>query len=179
MERLSILYASALFDLAIEHDAIDEFLENALLLHDCLQDSECLRLLAHPHISAAEKHDLFKTAFKGRIHDDLLGFLFLTADKNRETYVLPALAELVETIKRHKRIVTAKVLSATPFDDGQAEQLKTILSEKLDKTVELSPKIDPSVIGGPYIFVDGYYIDWTVKKRLRDLTAHMKEGCGA
>jgi len=179
MERLSILYASALFDLAIEHDAIDEFLENALLLHDCLQDSECMSLLAHPHISAAEKHDLFNTAFKGRIHEDLLGFLFLTADKNRETYLLPALVELVEMIKRHNRIVTAQILSATPFDDEQAKQLKLILSEKLDKTVELSPKIDPSVIGGPYIFVDGYYIDWTVKKRLRDLTAHMKEGCGA
>jgi len=179
MERLSILYASALFDLAIGHDALDEFLENALLLRDSLQDSECKRLLEHPHISAAEKHDLFKTAFGGRVHEDMLGFLFLAADKNREAFLLPALAELVEMIKRHKRIVTAKVLSATPLDDIQARELRVVLSEKLGKIVELSPKTDPSVIGGPYIFVDGYYIDWTVKKRLRDLTAYMKEGCGA
>ena len=179
MERLSILYASALFDLAVQNDAIDEFLENAVFLRDCLLDSECMRVLSHPHISAAEKHEIFTMAFSGHIHEDMLGFLFLTADKNRETFLLPALAELVEMIKRHKRIVTAKVLSATPFDDKQTEELKKILSEKLDKTVELSPKVDPSVIGGPYIFVDGYYIDWTVKKRLRDLTAHMKEGCGA
>ena len=179
MERLSILYASALFDLAIEQDAIEEFFKDAIFVRDSLQDSECLRMLTHPHISAAEKRDIFRTAFEGRIQRDLLGFLYLTADKNREAYLLPALAELIEMIKRHNRIVTAKVLSATPFDEGQARELKAVLSEKLDKTVELSPKTDPSVIGGPYIFVDGYYIDWTVKKRFRDLTAHMKEGCGA
>jgi len=179
MERLSLLYASALFSLAQEQDAFDEYLEQAVHINDCLQTQECYRILAHPHISAAEKHDFFKKAFEGQIRDDLLGFLFLTADKNRETFLVPALAALIEMIKRHNRIVTAKVLSATPFSDAQAGELRAILSEKLSKTVELSLKIDPSVIGGPYIFVDGYYIDWTVKKRIRDLTIRMKEGCSA
>jgi len=179
MERLSSLYASALFDLAIEHDAVDEFFADAVFLCEFMQDREFLHVLAHPHVPAAEKHDLFRSVFSGRIHDDLLGFMFLAADKNRETFLLPALTALIEMIKKHNRIVTAKVLSAEPFDDKQADELKAMLSEKLNKTVELSPKIDSSVIGGPYIFVDGYYIDWTVKKRLRDLTVHMKEGCGA
>ena len=179
MERLSILYASALFDLALKNDAVDEFYSQATFLRDSLNDPECLRILVHPHISASEKHELFKKAFAGRVHKDLLGFLFLAADKNREAFLLPALNELLDLIKKHKKIVTAKVLSAAPYDEGQAAALKDMLSVKLRKTVELQMKVDPSLIGGPYIFVDGYYIDWTVKKRLRDLTVHMKEGCSA
>jgi len=175
MERLSVLYASALFDLALQHNAVDEFLDQAVLLRDSLQDDDCRRVLAHPQVSAAEKHEFFKKAFEGRIHEDLLGFLYLTADKNRVPYLLSALTALIGNIERYNKKVTAKVMSASPFSDKQAEELKAMLSERLEKHVELDLKIDPSLIGGPYIYVDGYYIDWTVKKRLRDLTIHMKE----
>jgi F-type H+-transporting ATPase subunit delta len=179
MERLAVLYASALFDLALDKGVTDDLLDQALLVRETLQDEQCQRILVHPHISAAEKQEFFRKAFAGQIHADLLGFLFLVADKNREPFLVPALTALVGMIERHKRIVTAKVLSAVEFDEKQAKALRGMLSEKLNKSVKLSLKVDPSVIGGPFILVDGYYIDWTVKKRLSDLTVHMKEGCGA
>jgi F-type H+-transporting ATPase subunit delta len=136
-------------------------------------------VLVHPHISAADKRDFFSKAFAGNVHDDLLGFLFLVADKNRETFLIPALTALIGMIERHNKKVTASVSYATELDDGQVAEMKAVLSKQLDKTVEIDLKVDSAVIGGPYIFVDGYFLDWTVKKRLRDLTVHMKEGCSA
>ena len=177
MERLSVLYASALYDLAVAKDVVDDFLDQAVMLRDTLQDPDCQRMLIHPQISAAEKHELFAKAFTGHIHEDLLGFLYLVAEKNREAFLLPALTALIELIERRKNKVTARVLSAAEYDEKQAETLRLMLSKKLNKDVKLSLSVDPSVIGGPYIYADGYYIDWTVKKRLRDLTVHMKEGC--
>ena len=179
MERLSIIYASALFDIALQKDAVDEFLGQAVFLHDTLSDEEFRHMLVHPQISAGEKHAIFREAFAEKINIDLLGFLYLVSDKNREIYLIPALKALIGLIERHNKIVTARVLSAAPYDDKQAESLRAILSNKLEKQVRLDLKVDPSLIGGPYIFVDGYYIDWTVKKRLRDLTVYMKEGCSA
>jgi len=179
MERLSVIYASALFDLAQKKDAVDEFLDQAVFLRDSLSDKDFQSVLVHPQITANEKHDIFRNAFAGQIDEDLLGFLYLVADKNREVYLIPALNTLIGIIERHNKIVMARVLSAAPYDEEQAGSLRAILSEKLDRHVELELKVDPSLIGGPYIFVDGYYIDWTVKKRLRDLTIHMKEGCSA
>jgi len=175
MERLSILYASALFDLALQKNAVDEFLGQALLLRDALKDQECKRLLEHPQISAAEKRDFFNKSFEGQINEDMLGFLYLAVDKNRIKYLFPALDMLISNIERRNRIVTAKVYSAAPFDETQAKALSKMLSDKLDKQCELDLKIDSTVIGGPYIYVDGYYIDWTVKKRLNDLTLSLKE----
>ena len=175
MERLSILYASALFDLALRQNAVDEFLSQAVLLRDSLQDEECKRFMDHPQISAAEKRDFFNKGFSEQIHEDMLGFLCLVVDKNRVKYLLPALTTLIDMIERHNGKVTAKVLSAAPYDESQAETLRLMLSKKLSKHVELDLKVDPTVIGGPYIYVDGYYIDWTVRKRLRDMTVSLKE----
>jgi len=179
MERLSVIYARALFDLALRQDAVDDFLSQAVFLRDSLSDEDCQRVLIHPQIAASEKQEFFRKTFSGKLHEDLLGLLYLVADKNREAYLISALEALIVVIERHKGIVMAKVLSAAPYDKKQAEELRVMLSKKLDKQVELDLEVDPSVIGGPYIFVDGYYIDWTVKKRLRDLTIHMKEGCSA
>jgi len=179
MERLSVIYASALFDIAIEQNVVNEFLEQAIFLRDSLGDEEFQNVLVHPQISASEKHEMFRSAFEGKIHEDLLGFLYLTADKNREKFLVPALKGLIGFIERHNKIVTAKVLSANAYDEKQAEALKVMLSKKLGKQVELDLKVDQTLIGGPYIFVDGYYIDWTVKKKLRDLSVFMKEGCSA
>ena len=175
MERLSVIYASALFDLALQQDSIDDFLEQAVFLRDSLSDEDCQRVLVHPQIPASEKQEFFRNAFEGKIHEDLLGFLYLVADKNRETRLIPALDALIGNIERHNRIVTARVLSASPYNDKQAEALREMLSQKLNKQVKLQLKVDSSVIGGPFIFVDGYYIDWTVKKRMRDLTVSLKE----
>jgi len=177
MERLSILYASALYDLAVQKNKTGDFLSQAVMIRDSLKDDDCQKMLIHPQISAAEKHEFFKKAFGGKIHEDLLGFLFLVADKKREEYLISALGTLIDMIEQSMNIVNAKILSAAEYDKKQAETLKKMLSKKLNKDVRLSLSVDPDVIGGPYIYADGYYIDWTVKKKLRDLAATMKEGC--
>ena len=109
MERLSLLYASALFELALESGSTDGFLNQAALIRDTLEDTECQQILCHPHISAAEKHAFFSKAFAGHVHADLLGFLFLVAEKNREKYLLPALTLLIDMIDKHNGKVKAKV----------------------------------------------------------------------
>ena len=179
MAELSALYADALFDIAMERGAADEFLEHSVFLRDTLRDDQCRRILVHPHISDKDKREFFRTALEGHIHADLLSFLYLVIDKNREAFFLPALTELIGRIERYQKKVTARVVSATALDNKQIAELKAILSKKLEKQVEVSCKVDPSLIGGPYIRADGYFIDRTVKTRLRDMTASMKERCGA
>ena len=179
MERLSTVYASALFDLAIEHNAIDEFLSQAKFLCETFSSLDVVRTLSHPQITAHQRREFFRNAFQDKIHVDFLGFLCLVAEKNRQKYLQSALSKLISNIEHHKNLVKAKVLSATPYDESQSESLRLMLSRKLGKTVELEINVDPELISGPYIFADGYYIDLTVKKRLHDLTVTLKEGCSA
>ena len=177
MERLNYLYASALFDLALDGEDIDSCLSEALFLRDVLQDTDILPILLNPKIPRNEKQKLLTEVLSGKVHENLLGFLNLTIEKNRQAYIISSLNAYIELIEKHKRIVTAKVITAIDLDTGQTKELEEILSQKLNKQVRLKVSIDPTVVAGPYIYVDGYYLDWTFKTRLRELTVHMKEGC--
>jgi F-type H+-transporting ATPase subunit delta len=179
MERLTALYATALFDLALQRGDIDKSLDEAAFLLDTLQDPDTLHMLLHPHVSKEDKQKLLTDTLTGHVHDDMLGFLNLAIKKNRQSFIISALDAYIDTIKKHKNIVTAKVISATELDSDQATELRDTLSEKLSKTVTLNVKVDPTVVAGPYIYVDGYYLDWTFKTRMRDLVVRMKEGCTA
>jgi F-type H+-transporting ATPase subunit delta len=176
MERLNALYASALFELAMERGDMDESLSEAVFLRDTLQGTDIMRILLHPQIQRNEKHKLLTDTLSGNIHEDLLGFLNLAIEKNRQAYIISILEVYIGLIEKHKNIVTAKIITATELDDTQTAELRDILSDKLKKQIRLSVSVDPSVVAGPYIYVDGYYLDWTFKTRLRELTVYMKEG---
>jgi len=70
--------------------------------------------------------------------------------------------------------ITAHVVSAAALNENQLFTLKNILSKKTGKQVELSVNTESSLIGGLHISVDGYVIDSTVKKQLRDMKMHLK-----
>ena len=176
MERLNALYATSLFNLALERNDIDQSLEEATFLKALLIDTDVLRILLHPHVPRNEKKKLLADVLKGKIHDNLLGYLDLAITKNRQAYIISTLDAYIELIEKHKNIVTAKVITATELDANQSANLRETLSKKLNKHVRLKMNIDPTVVAGPYIYVDGYYLDWTFKTHMRELTVHMKEG---
>ena len=178
MADLGIRYATALFEISQESGMLTEYLEQAQLLRDNLQEEEALLVLTHPRISADEKFEFINKAFGGILHQDLLGFIQLVIAKNREAFLLPALDKLVDMIKRHHNQTTARVVSAVPLTDAQADELSSILSKKLNKAVDITVVVDPSQIAGISIQADGYFIDRTVKSMLRDMKDAISENIG-
>lgn len=175
MAQLSNRYAAAIFELAIERGNLDESLSQAEFLRGILVGDDCKSIITHPRISSGEKKAFFDEAFKSHVNNELMGFLHLAVDKGREEYIVPILAEFIDMANNHLRRVTAVVVSAVPIRDDQQTALASLLSRKLSKQVSLELKVDPSVIGGLYIQVDGYYMDRTVKTRLEELKSSMVE----
>jgi F-type H+-transporting ATPase subunit delta len=102
-----------------------------------------------------------------------MGFLHLAVSKNREKIIIPVLNDFIDMANNHIRKTTATVVSAVPLREEQVSALANLLSRKLNKQVDIVQRIDPSVIGGIYINVDGYYIDKTIKSRLRGIKESM------
>jgi F-type H+-transporting ATPase subunit delta len=171
---LSIRYATALFDISQESGLMNDYLEQAQLVRDNIAGEDAQRVLTHPRISSEEKFLFLKNAFGESIHQDLLGFMRLVVTKNREAFLLPALNKLVELIETHQRKTTARVVSAVPLTDAQAAQLTALLAKKLGKHVDVTVLVDPSVIAGISIHVDGYFLDRTVRAMLKDLKENLK-----
>jgi F-type H+-transporting ATPase subunit delta len=173
---LGIRYATALFDISQENGLLSDYLEQAQLVRDNINSEDAQRILTHPRISSDEKFAFLEKAFGKNVHEDLLGFMRLVISKNREAYLLPALDKLIEMIKAYKHQTTARVVSAVPLSNAQAEKLTVTLAKKLGKQVDITVLVDPSVIAGISIHVDGFFLDRTVKTMLKDMKETVKRG---
>jgi len=169
MADLSARYATALFQLSQESGELGTLLNEAQFLYSALEKDNGISILTHPLISADEKQTFVDKVFEGRVRQDLTGFIRLTIAKNRENFLLPTLAKLVEMIKLHKNQITARVVSAVALNDVQKSQLSSKLSSKLGKEVDINVIIDPSQVAGISIHVDGYFLDCTIKTMLKNM----------
>ena len=176
MAELDARYARALFDLSRENGTLAKCIEHAAIVRDALQTDECRSIMEHPHISASEKSKFLDSVFAGGINSLLNDFLNLLISKNRQNIMVAALNSFIEMGKQVSGKVRAECVSAAKLDKNQISTLQTKLSKKLHKQVDLSVKVDPALIGGLYIYADGHYMDFTVKKRLNDMKNFVKSG---
>lgn len=176
MAKLKERYANALFELAVENGTLETDLEQAILVRDTINNTDLERFLAHPHIPNAVKQQLFQNTFSGKISDQLMGFLDLMVRKNREALIVPALTEYIDRIRRYFGRSEAKVVSAKALSAKQIEAIRAILARKIKGQVELEAYVDPALIGGFYILVDGRIFDCTVRSDLHMMREHLKRG---
>ena len=169
-------YANALLELSEEKGTLEKDLEQVILIRDTLDTSETQAFLIHPHIPDSAKHQLFDTAFPDTIHKHLKGFLYLMVRKNRETLIVPALTDFIEAANKRLGKIEAKVVSAKTLTDTQLENIRNILSRKIGMQVKIKATIDPDVIGGFYILVDGLIYDGTVRSKLNIMRERLKRG---
>ena len=170
MAELNARYATALFELSLENNSLDECFEQALVVRDILKTEDCRRVMEHPHISGDEKRAFLHEAFSGGLNRHLNGFLHLLIAKNRENIMSSSLSAFIEMTDSFKGRTKASVISAVELDDSQVTALQGVLSRKMGKQVEMSLKVDPSLIGGLCIYADGCYINRTIKEKLSEMT---------
>ncbi len=172
-------YASALFDLASEHGtvtAVESDLDKveAALSHDT-GSAEFRQLINSPQISrdAAEKAVQGVSSILG-ISDLTRSFLGVLA-QNRRLSELPAMIRAFRTIAAAQRgEVTAEVISAHALTDSQLAALKDKLTQREGRTVKLTAKTDPDLLGGLVVTIGSTRIDGSIRTRLNSLAQAMK-----
>lgn len=174
MAKLRERYAQALIDLAMENNNIKKTLQEAVLVNDALKKDEVQHFLLHPHVSDSEKHQLFDTSFSEHIDSFLLNFLHLMIDKNREGLIVLTLTELITRIKRQLNQTEAVVVSAKELTEEQVESIRELLTKKTQMDIVFQMKVDPDVIGGFYILIDGLVFDRTVRTQLIKMKEKLK-----
>ncbi len=175
-QLISVRYATALFELALEKDCIDKYSDEITLIRDAVtEDSEIIRILDHPQISSDEKLNILTSAFEGKVSADIMGLINIVFRKNRETELADILNKYLEMAEKHKGIVYAAVESAYPLKTAAIDEIRTKLSNKLNKQVIVETKVIPELIGGIRISVEGHVIDSTIKTQLSLLKGRLIE----
>lgn len=168
---ISKTYGEALFELAVEENKIDAFLEEVIAVQKALQDNpELYKLLNHPKISKEEKTKVMENIFKGRISDEVTGFLTLIISKERSKELDAILQYFIQRVKEEKGIGTAYVSTAVPLNEIQKAQVEEkLLATTSYQKMEMIYTVDESLIGGMVIRIKDRVVDSSIKTKLSEI----------
>jgi len=170
MTRVSEEYASALFTLAFEEGVKSEVAESLEAVKGMLSEyPEYTELLAAPSIPFDEREKILDEAFDGRIHDYALSFVKLICGRGHIRELDECIDEYLRMYDAADGIANAEVISAVELSEAEKAALCTRLEKKLSRKVELSCRVDESILGGVIIKVEGNVMDGSLRTKLRDV----------
>lgn len=165
-------YADALFKLAEESGQIDVLFEESKAIIQILESNEDLmKLLMHPKIKKEEKISVIENVFKGRVSEDMTGFLVLAIEKERQNELVGILSEFVGIIKEYKKIGIAYVTTAIELDDARKKEIEQKLIDTTDYVqFEMNFIVDKDIIGGMIIRIKDRVVDSSIKSKIEKMS---------
>jgi F-type H+-transporting ATPase subunit delta len=169
-------YAAALFELAAEANSIDKINEGLSTFQTMLAGSTDLqRLLRSPVFSGEDQLAALEAlCAKAGVNGLALNFIRLVA-KNRR---LPALSDAITAFNAlvavSKGEVAAEVISAEKLSDKHIKDIKAALKSSIGRDVQLTTKVDSSLLGGLVVKVGSKMMDNSLKTKLQNLKIAMK-----
>ena len=170
-------YATALFDLAIEANAV-EAVKADLDRFDALvaESGDLNRLVRSPIFSADEQLQALAAVLdRAGIRGLAANFLKLAASNRRLFAVRDMIKAFRALVAQHKGEATAEVTVAEPLKDAHGDALRAALKSVTGKDVDLDVKVDSAILGGLVVKVGSRMVDTSLRTKLNAIKHAMKE----
>jgi len=170
-------YATALFELASEANAIDAVSADLNSFSAMIDESADLkRLIESPAFSAEEQVAAIKALLTAAGISGIAGnFIGFVASKRR-LFALPGMiAGFRALVAEAKGIVSAQVTVAEEPSAKRLEEIRATLKDVAGTDVDVAIKVDPAIIGGLVVKMGSRMVDASLKTKLNSIRLAMKE----
>ena len=169
MEELAQVYSQALFEVAMEHDVVDDVREQLGQFADELDENRDLQVfLFSPYFSSQEKKEGIGKIVDGA-DERFLNFLELLAERHRMPVIFRIRRAYDSLWREENKLLPVTVTSAVELDEGLVKGLGERIEEQTGKQVELTSRVDPDVLGGLVLQVGNMVLDASIRNRLEQL----------
>jgi len=170
-------YATALFDLAREANAIDGVKADLERFDALLAESADLtRLVRSPVFSAEEQLSALSAVLdRAGIGGLTAKFLKLVTSNRRLFAVRDMIRAFREHVAAYKGEAAAQVTVAEQLKDEHVQALRAALKAVSGKDVALDIKVDPAIIGGLVVKLGSRMVDTSLRTKLNAIKHAMKE----
>lgn len=166
-------YADAAFKLAVEMNSLADWSDAFERLSAIMRSDEAETLIGNPRLSAASIGGVIGDA-AGQLSPEQRNFVLILAQNDRLA-VLPEIAsQFEEKRNRHEGVLDAKVTSAYPLTERQIADIVATLQDRFGCKVKAEADVDNDLIGGVSIRVGDEVIDASVRGKLAQLAATLK-----
>jgi F-type H+-transporting ATPase subunit delta len=173
-EVLARRYATAVWSLAVERGIADRVGSDLALMAKAIGSSGALHdFFVAPIVDRREKERVLSRSFENNVETVALHTVLLLVRRRRET-LLWALVTAYQTLARHARNAERVTLqSARPLDRDELRGLVERLERATGKKLEVTERIDPSLIGGLRVLMGDVRIDASIAGRLDALAREL------
>lgn len=166
-------YADAAFELARGAGALGPWSEALDRLAALAADSTMRACISDPKLTANQLVQLVLDV-AGTLSAEQQNFVRVLVD-NERLQVLPEIRDLFVALKNeHEGVLEADIASAFPLDDATLTSLKADLEARFKAKLNVQVHIDPALIGGVRIAVGDEVIDASVRGKLANMAAALK-----
>lgn len=170
-------YARALLDVALKEQADLSLIDSQLTdfagliaAHDDLR-----KALLNPAVPAPRKRAaIAELVAQAKLQPILAKTLVLLAERDR----LAILPDVVEAFRQRlmdlRNIVRAEVTTATPLTPENLQAIQRSLAVATGRTVDLSARVDPSIVGGMVARVGSTVYDGSVVNHLQRIRQRLE-----
>ena len=176
MTQTARLYGGSLYDLAAEEKLTEVILEQMNQIRVLFRENpDYVHLLGEPAIPVEERKNLIEQAFGSQAERYLLNFIKMLCERNLLKEYAGCCEEFTRRYNVDNGIAEAVVTSAVALDADQLEALKLKLEKMSGKRICLIQKVDPSVMAGLRVEMEGRQLDGTVQGRLSGISKKLNE----
>jgi F-type H+-transporting ATPase subunit delta len=169
MEEIAQVYARALFEVASEHDSLDEIRDQLGAFADAMHDNRDLAVFFFsPYFSVPEKKDGLKRAVVDA-NPEFRNFLEALIERHRMPAIFRIRAEFDALWDEARRLLPVRVTSAVKLDEETVKDIGERIGSQVDRQIELSADVDPDILGGVVLRVGNLILDASIKNRLEQL----------
>ena len=165
-------YAEAVFRLASDSSSLQRWGDVLGYFAIAVADKDLAFALGDPRISGEQVDELMATLL-----EDLNGqeqALLSMLRENGKLQLLPEISVLFNELRASAEgTIDASVVSAFALDEAQINTLAKMLKNELDRDVNITASVDPSIIGGVIIRAGDTVIDGSVAGSLQNLTSYL------
>ena len=173
-DGIATTYAQALLGAAVEKGLLDQVLEEVDLFAGLLRDDRRLgTFIVNPRIEKPAKLKSLESALRGKLSDTFVSFLLLVIDKGRQVFLAAMLQQYKALHDEKAGIVRAEAVSAVPLSEDALHSLTSNMSQKLDKRILVTNRVDPGILGGLVIRFAGQVADGSLKTSLDELRSSL------
>ena len=169
MQEIAEVYARSLFEVAMEHDVLDDVHDQLDEFADAMDENRDLQVFFFsPYFSSEEKKDAISKIVDGA-DERFVRFLEMLAERHRMPVVFRIRRELDALWAEENRLLPVTITSAVELDQKTVKKIQKEIEDQTGRRTELTTEVDPDVLGGLSVQVGNSIMDGTVRARLDKL----------
>ena len=166
MNEIASRYGTALFSLALERNRVSEYQNEVKELKRIFKENSDFIMVLGSSFETIETRLSMVDKTLVNVNDDIKNLVKILIKNDRIGNLLDVFTAFNSSCNEYRGVDEGLVYSTIPLDEKTINKIEEKISKIESRKVELINKIDPALIGGVKVVINGHIYDGSIKNQI-------------